>query len=58
MNGHEFVTRPLAGGAAGQSGAEEFVRRYSSVVTSALRRFRAFGGVNSEESSQNGKPRR
>jgi len=49
MDDRELVTRLLAGGAAGQLAADEFVRRHRLVVTSALRRFRAFSCEDRED---------
>jgi RNA polymerase sigma factor (sigma-70 family) len=49
MDDRELVTRLLAGGAAGQLAADEFVRRYRMVVTSALRRIRAFSCEDRED---------
>ena len=49
MDDRELVTRLLAGGAAGQLAADEFVRRYQFVVSAALRRFRAFSREDHED---------
>jgi len=49
MDDRELVTRLLAGGAAGQLAADEFVRRYQFVVSAALRRFRAFSREDQED---------
>ena len=49
MDDRELVTHLLAGGAAGQLAADEFVRRYQFVVSAALRRFRAFSREDQED---------
>ena len=49
MDDRELVTHLLAGGAAGQLAADEFVRRYQFVVSAALTRFRAFSREDQED---------
>jgi len=49
MDDRELVTHLLAGGAAGQLAADEFVRRYQFVVSAALRHFRAFSREDQED---------